>query len=149
MPHPNSYTEEVAAQIVGYITGGLYITAACELAGISRQTYYNWQRRGQKGEAPYDDFLKRVREAEAKAEARLSTHIEKMAADDWRAAAWKLERRFPDKYGVRSTTKVEVSRSIEKLLDAVQEHMSEGAYDELVGALAALQGLDASEEDEG
>lgn len=148
MAHPSSYTEELAAELIGYLTGGLYIATACELAGISRQTFYNWKRRAEAGEEPFAAFMRRCNQASAKAEARLSTHIEKKAADDWRAAAWKLERRFPERYAEHKINRVQLSHELEKTLDLVREYMSEGAYNEFVRAVAIVQGMDTGAEED-
>ena len=41
---------KVQDTIVKLIELGNYITAACESAGISKKTFYNWLKRGEKGE---------------------------------------------------------------------------------------------------
>jgi len=62
-------------------------------AGIVRTTLYRWLER--------DPALRtRVEKAEADAEVRFTAQVARAAADDdWRAAAWWLERRRPKSYG--------------------------------------------------
>jgi hypothetical protein len=62
-------------------------------AGIVRTTLYRWLER--------DPALRtRVEKAEADAEVRFTAQVARAARDDdWRAAAWWLERRRPKSYG--------------------------------------------------
>jgi hypothetical protein len=66
--------------------------AAAGHAGIHRTTLYRWLEN--------DPGLRaRVEKAEADVEVRLAAEIVQAAPDDWRAAAWMLERRRPGSYG--------------------------------------------------
>ena len=66
--------------------------AAAGHAGIDRTTLYRWLER--------DPALRtRVEKAEADAEVRFEAQVAQGAGDDWRAAAWWLERRRPKSYG--------------------------------------------------
>ena len=66
--------------------------AAARHAGIDRTTLYRWLER--------DAAIRiRVEKAEADVEVRLAAQIVQAAPDDWRAAAWLLERRRPAGYG--------------------------------------------------
>lgn len=116
-------TPERQANIVNLIAAGNYIETACQAAGISHQTWHNWQNRGktererlnvQKDaqpdprEAPYVDFVDAVEKAFAEAEARNLAIIQNAAiGGTWQAAAWILERTRGKKY-VR-TERAEVS----------------------------------------
>ena len=66
--------------------------AAARHAGIDRTTLYRWLER--------DAAIRiRVEKAEADVEVRLAAQIVQAAPDDWRAAAWMLDRRRPRSYG--------------------------------------------------
>ncbi len=66
--------------------------AAARHAEIHRTTLYRWLER--------DAAIRiRVEKAEADVEVRLAAQIVQAAPDDWRAAAWLLERRRPAGYG--------------------------------------------------
>ncbi|NBW77331.1 MAG: hypothetical protein EBR34_16285, partial [Sphingomonadaceae bacterium] len=68
---------------------------ACNYAGISYQTFLGWMRTN----ATFHDAIK---EAEGKATVGWLARIEKAASEgNWTAAAWKLERRYPNDYGRR------------------------------------------------
>jgi hypothetical protein len=47
----------------------------------------------------YVKFQEAVSRANAEARKILTMRIQSAATDDWRAAAWMLERRFRDEYG--------------------------------------------------
>lgn len=86
---------------------GLPVTTAGEAFGVSADTVREWLRRGEdrddreNGE-PYAAFAARIRAAEASRMGVLIGPIEDAAlGGDWRAAAWMLERRFPETWGAR------------------------------------------------
>jgi transposase len=102
-----SLTEEVRERILKYLKLGAYVETAAAAAGISRDAFYKWMRRGAKGEQPYKDFADEVDQAMAESEVRDLSIILGAAQSNWTAAAWRLERRFPEKYGRHDRTKVE------------------------------------------
>jgi hypothetical protein len=98
----------------------LYIETACALHDISSDSYRRWVARGEAElarvaadgrrrvraeEQPFVDFCGICARARARAEERLLSTIEYHATmdagGDWKAAAWKLERAFPYKWGKR------------------------------------------------
>ena len=98
---PSKLTAQVIADLETAIRLGASDQDACGYAGIDRSTYYKWMQRGQretKGE--YVDFVDRVTRARTRGKVTLLATIEQAAKNgDWRAAAWKLERRDPSAYG--------------------------------------------------
>lgn len=85
--------------IVESLEAGSFACQAFAAAGISNATYYNWLKRGDKGEEPYAELLQRVRTAEASAEDRAVKIIANASLDTWQAAAWYLERKHWDRWG--------------------------------------------------
>lgn len=86
-------------------------------------------------EWPYAVFLYQIEKAQAAAEIRNLTIIQRAAGDgetgSWQAAAWILERKFPDRFGRRERInlsgaedgdpiKVEQSLSVENLEAAIE-----------------------------
>jgi transposase len=66
---------------------------ACDYAGITRETFYQWLNNK-------PDFSDAVKDAEGKGALGWLAKIEQAASDgNWQAAAWKLERRYPQMYG--------------------------------------------------
>ena len=86
------------ARLRDAIIVGNTIETACNLAGISRKSYYRWLKEAE--DAPEGHILRQfrdtVKEARAEAAHRMLMIIQKAAMKDWRAAAWFLERRYPE-----------------------------------------------------
>ncbi len=107
MARKGKLTAEVEDKLLRALRLGCYVETAASLVGISRDTFYDWMKKGAKGVVPYAAFAKKVDEAMAESEARDLNTILKAAATNWTAAAWRLERRFPEKYGRHDRTKIE------------------------------------------
>jgi transposase len=96
---PTELDERTAKRLVEATRKGLGRKVAARLAGISPTTLFNWIRRGRKGESPYVELVAQLKEAEAHGEESLVDLIDMHAASTWQAAAWRLERRYPERYG--------------------------------------------------
>ena len=96
---------------------GVIIKHACIGAGICEKTYHNWQNEASDNELDpldpeeslgknpnRDDVLRYfVRETSRALNDYSSELLEKIHnADSWQAAAWILERRFPEEFGRRA-----------------------------------------------
>ena len=92
MARRSKYTPDVVERITQALAVGATYQLACDYAGISYQTFLNWQE-------SKVEFFEAVKEAEGRAAVRWLSRIEKAAEDTWQAAAWKLERRYPEMYG--------------------------------------------------
>lgn len=94
---------EIAEQICDGIRAGMPKRLA--VAGVlDESTFYDYINKGEadmaKGkDTVYSEFAKQVKEAEKCFLTRNLKVIEAATADTWTAAAWLLERRFPDEYG--------------------------------------------------
>jgi transposase-like protein len=91
---PSRLTEERQAKILEALRAGNYLTSAAALAGVSRSTLHAWRQ-----EHPH--FADAVDQARAHAEARNDAIVQMAARTQWQAAAWWLERSFPDRWGRR------------------------------------------------
>ena len=98
---PTKLTPQVQARIVQAIVGGNDITVAAAYAGIGKTTFYEWLERGRKAKTgPFADFADAIQKAQADAETRNVALIAKAAQDGtWTAAAWWLERKYPERWG--------------------------------------------------
>jgi hypothetical protein len=98
----STLTPELADRLVALIKAGNYITVAVRACGISRALLYQWLARGEslaESDAAYAELRERVENAKAEGEARNVASIANAARDNWLAAAWLLERQYPDRWG--------------------------------------------------
>jgi hypothetical protein len=100
---PLKLTAQRQAQICDAIRAGIRPEVAAVYAGVGARTYYRWTAlgRGADAEPVYTEFVDAVELALAEWEARDVLLIGEAAKNDWRAAAWRLERRLPTVYGKR------------------------------------------------
>jgi transposase len=130
---PTKISPEIQKKIVEAITRGNYTETAAALAGISKDTFYAWLKKGaRQKKGPFKEFSDAVDRAQAEAEAMDLVRIEvaangrptKLLRDekgniifdekgkpiimersvypDWTAAAWRLERRFPERWSSKA-----------------------------------------------
>lgn len=131
MPAPK-LSEEVTARMCQVLRAGGYVESAAQVAGIDSSTFRAWMRRGdpdqdERKDDPYREFRRRIEQARAQAEERNVTLINRAAIDDWRAAAWLLERQYPD-------TWARVSQRAEKDADQPSSDDPLSEVDELANA---------------
>lgn len=110
MPTPSKLTDETRDVILRLIGAGNYRETAAEFAGIGRATLYRWLKRGEvaaaadepdPADATYRDFYQAVVAAERQVEVLSLAKVRAAADQHWQAAAWWLERRFPERWGQR------------------------------------------------
>lgn len=97
---PDELTEETQRRIVAALGAGNYREAAARAAGVSRSTLYRWLARGEREPAgKYGSFREELVRAEAAAEVRSVANIARAGESNWRAEAWRLERKHPGRWG--------------------------------------------------
>lgn len=111
---PTKLTKELIEEIATYLRAGNYIETTAHLVGINRDTIYEWLKRGnaeiarisksnrarvRKKEELFVEFTDTVKKAQAQSEAMLVAQIGKASEKNWTAAAWRLERKYPDRWG--------------------------------------------------
>jgi len=121
---------------VDLIRAGNYLEVAATAAGIHRSTLYRWMRHGrdQKRER-YRKFLNQVEKAQAEAEARDVAIIAKAAPDDWKAAAWRLERKAPRRYGPR--VQLAVQQELDPVIGRLEKGLPPEIYEKVLQLVAA------------
>ena len=103
MARPTKLTPDVQEAIVDGINAGLTFRLSCARAGVNPATFYRWLGTGETANVGrYREFCDAVERAKADSALRLVSQITLQAPADWRAAAFMLERRFPDDYGRRT-----------------------------------------------
>ena len=129
-------TDEVRDKLVRAIEAGNYHEQAAQYAGISKETFYRWRRKGEAGEEPYASLLEELDAAEAKAEVLLTNAVSKAAISDWRAADMQRKRRWPDRWGDRIDVRV-MDRAWEELLDVIRERADPETYERVLAILSS------------
>ena len=118
---PTKLDDDVSGRIIAYIRQGQYVETAAAAAGISKFTFYEWLKRGAairgaakppRSELPYLAFSNAVERAMAEAEIRDVNIVGAASITQWQAAAWRLERRNPTRWGRRD--RIELSGDEER-----------------------------------
>lgn len=101
-------TPELIGKIARDVGEGNYINTVCQAYGISKTTYYDWRKKGQAGRSKlHKEFYEATEKAVALSEQRYVGVIKDAARDGtWTAAAWWLERRYPERWGKRDKVDV-------------------------------------------
>ncbi len=100
------WTPELQDKLVKMIQAGNYAEVAARACGINTSTFYAWLSRGGQGEEPFANLAKAIEKATAEGELRDFTLIGKHAEKQWQAAAWRLERKLPQRYGRKDSLEV-------------------------------------------
>ena len=100
---PEKISREIIDKIKTAILAGAYVETAAAFAGISKETFYQWLKKGAGAKSGiYVDFSDAIKKAMAEAELRDVMVINKASQTSWQAAAWKLERKYPGRWGQRA-----------------------------------------------
>lgn len=99
-------TPERVERLLDNLRQGMSQASAITQAGIAKTTFYKWLKED-------EQFKTEVETAEDFAEAVQIAQIKALgeAKMDWRAYAWLLERRFPDRWSAKRETEVTINQS--------------------------------------
>lgn len=122
---PNKCTPERQERLIELVRQGSFREAACHAVGIGSQSLRNWLAKADQGDERYVEFARRLREAEAHVENDCVFTIKSLGSDDWRALAWYLEKRFPNRFGDVRVAKVQLEREREALFEALHAALTE------------------------
>lgn len=129
---PTKCTDEVIATVEKILPTVLYLESVADYVGVDRITVGRWikegkreERRRERGIAPSESYHINqcyrlwlvYKRALASGEIFDAGTIKKAAEKQWQAAAWRLERRFPEKWGGDRR----VIRDLEKKLRELEE----------------------------
>ena len=112
-------------EIVAILTVGCAKTVAAQYVGCSVTTI-------RRAALTDPEFAERIGRAEPNLEITHLKNISAAATDarHWRAAAWALERRFPQRYGqrrARTITPEQISQVLEQFAEIVTQEVTEAA----------------------
>ncbi len=138
---PTKLTPALQQAICNSLASGTYIETAAAEHGINKQTLYDWFKRGNADEEPYRAFLDAVKRVEANAEQNALALINRAAEDPkhWMAAAWRLERKHPDRWGRRDKVDMDIGGKVDVA------HHFEPTPEFLAKVAETLRGLEVGE----
>jgi hypothetical protein len=103
---PPILTTEMIEEMCDLIIQGKTIAEAAILRGVSESSIYRWLAQGKKpdSEPIYMELVDRIYEAVECSEIEMlqTLRIASQAPKNWRAAAWTLERRWPERWGKKA-----------------------------------------------
>lgn len=146
---PSKFTPEVREKVLTALRMGHYRAVAATYAGISHETLRRWVKEAENPTADpeFRAFRNEIQIAESQAEVIDLGFIRQAARDgEWRAAAWRLERAHPDRWGKKDQSEVHVTGEINHNVEIMV-----GADPISIGALAqslANRALDQGERHE-
>jgi transposase len=106
---PTKRTPELERRLLDALRAGNTRRAACAYAGVEQHTFQRWLLR-------FAHFAQAIEKAEADAAVRNVAIIQQAARDGtWTAAAWWLERRYPEDYGRRERVDVTIRQQAERI----------------------------------
>lgn len=97
MSRPTKLTQEVRAALIKALRAGMTRTEAAACAGVSYDSLKRWHDAN-------PDFADALRRADAEAVMEAVEAIQHASWRQWRAAAWWLERRYPQEWGKQRLT---------------------------------------------
>ena len=109
---------DLIKQIAKMVELGTPATYVAQAVDVDRTTWYKWLQRGEKDKSGiYFDLFNAVKKAEGRAIQRNVSIIQKAAINNWQAAAWWLERRYPKEFGRKEKMDVSSEDGIRIIID--------------------------------
>jgi transposase len=139
---PSKLTPETQVALLEGIELGLSYERACSLAGIHYATLRRWIVKGETAKSgEFREFCEALRGAEARGVAAMLELIRQSANEgQWRAAAWILERRYPEHYGVGSVSVKLSGKDAGPIRQEVEiADARESSFERLFAELASLE----------
>lgn len=132
MARKSKLTKELIARADKLLKAGNYHTTVCQYLNIHPSTWYRWLQEGEKARSGIKkEFYDTVKKAEAEAEIRLITELQKISQEEnnWQAIAWMLERKFPERWGKRDRRDDELrSLELKKMEKAIDKTKAETEF---------------------
>lgn len=126
--------KEMIDEIVGYIELGFTIKDTCEAVGISKDTFFEWKKQGKKDKengikSLFSEFSDSIKKGKHKIKQLMLSKIVQAANENWNAAAWWVERNFPEDYSLkpelRKTKTKNKGKQVESDVDEIINKLNE------------------------
>jgi len=103
-------TDELIEKAKNYIAFGMTAEDTYTVLSVSKGSWFSWLKRGKeaaennypKKDAIFRRFYETIEKAKLAREITYIERIDKASNDEWRAAAWLLEKLYPEKYAKRA-----------------------------------------------
>lgn len=119
------YTQKTVNIVLRAISKGLSQKDAAALAGISEDTLSRWKKEKV-------DFADKIRQKEITFKQKNIDVIRKTGEDkSWQAAAWLLERKYPEEFSLKQELRVTTEsqdEEISRVLDELERENEEEAF---------------------
>src|SRR5262249_33385778 len=122
MPRKPIPVEPYIDKIEQAIALGATFQLAAKFAGVSIKTFERWRHQAEHARAgtPLAHLRDRLSQAEGRGGVSCLAQIERGAGEgDWRAGAWRLERRWPEHFGrrVHADLSIRIQRAAQEVAD--------------------------------
>jgi len=110
---PSKLTPAIKSKLISMIRIGVPLQTACKCCNLDYATVKEWIQRGKgthssRGKTPeFSAFADSYDQAIGECEANLIARIQTAASNDWKAAAWLLARRHPQRWAEPKPTSLE------------------------------------------
>lgn len=113
---PTKLTDALFRAFIELFLKGSFRETACRELGVGYRTFVRWMKLGRTNpNGLYGQFRRGVLAAEARSQNRLLDRVHAAVLEDWKAAAWILERKFPDLFGAYRGELGELKRQIREM----------------------------------
>tara|TARA_R100000655_G_scaffold93205_1_gene134471 strand:+ start:4605 stop:5039 length:435 start_codon:yes stop_codon:yes gene_type:complete len=108
---------EVQKRIIQAIQSGATYELAAQFGGVTRTTLFYWLNKGEEQtKGIYRTFFNEFKKAEAICcVAALAVIKQEAKNGTWQAAAWLLERRFPEQYSKNGPPPVQLTIDVDEI----------------------------------
>ena len=120
---PTKLTMELIERICDHIKKGNYIDVACAYENISKDTYFDWLKKGRASTVPDDlcrIFSDSIRSAEAESIMDMNARMMEHEKNSWKPLGFRMERRFGKYYGKKQEIEV-VGNPLESLTAIIEK----------------------------
>ena len=136
MGRPSDLTPTLRDKFCALVEEGHWLRTAAAACNIDESTVYSWIRRGKAGENPYAEFYDQLEQANAKVEQEALGKVRAAGKKQWKAAAWILERRFPERYGQTVRIEAKVRSELRDAMLKLKAGLSAEEFERVLSILA-------------
>ncbi len=115
-------TKELIKQAVKLVENGNNVKDIFGALNISDFSWYTWLQQGKQAKSGLKrELYEEVEKAERRAIMRNVAHIQRAAGEgNWQAAAWWLERKYPDDWGKKERLGFDNTEGLKIVIEKVE-----------------------------